>query len=184
LTPEAYTGRAGIPDFQDLGRLAILRISSRDGQEADAGKFVIHPEEGLACYRRLSVGRYACPTGAGEQRSQITPVWLKNTQSSACGLLEDTRKAKRLIGDDGRELLSAHLSCFAYSSISAGVELVRVAVREARRLGLPALFLSVVESEAPALRASLPDFEVLEATAVVYGTGLMAAHWNINSSEI
>jgi hypothetical protein len=184
LTPEAYTGRAGIPGFQDLGRLVIFRISDGDGMKAEAGDFLTNREAGLACYRRLSLGRYACPTGQPEERSQITPLWLMNPDGSACGLLEDTRKAKRLINGDGSELLSAHLSCFAYSATSAGAELIAVALQNAERLGLPALFVSVAEPDAQELRRSFHHFEVLAAPAIVYGTGLMAGAWNINSAEI
>jgi hypothetical protein len=184
LTPETYTGRAGIPGFRDLGRLVIFRISGRVDVEAEPARFVTNREAGLACYRRLSLGRYACPTGQAEERSQITPVWLMNSDGSACGMLEDTRRAKWLINDDGSELLSAHLSCFAYSAVLAGAELIGVALRQAVRLGLPALFVSVVEPDAPELRVALHNFEVLAAPAIVYGTGLMAAAWNINSSEI
>ena len=184
LTPEAYTGRAGIPGFQDLGRLQILRISGTDGMAADAKDFLTGREAGLACYRRLSLGRYACPTGEVAERSQITPVWLMNPDGSACGMLEDTRNAKRLITGDGLELLSAHLSCFAYRTVSAGAELIGVALRHAVRLGLPALFVSMAEPDAQNLRVSLHHFDVLAAPAIVYGTGLMAGAWNINSSEI
>ena len=184
LTPEAYTGRAGIPGFQELGRLVIFRISGRGGMEADSKHFLTDQEVGLGCYRRLSLGRYACPTGEAEGRSQITPVWLMNADGSACGMLEDTRKAKRLITGDGCELLSAHLSCFAYSAVWAGAELIGVALRHAVRLGLPALFVSMAEADAQELRASLLNLEILAARANVYGTGLMAGAWNINTSEI
>jgi hypothetical protein len=184
LTPEAYTGRVGIPGFQDLGRLVILRISGSDGMEADSRHFLTNREAGLDCYRRLSLGRYACPSGEAQGRSQITPVWLMNADGSACGMLEDTRKAKRLITGDGSELLSAHLTCFAYSAVSAGAELIGVALRQAVRLGLPALFVSMAEPDAHELRVSLHRFEVLAAPAIVYGTGLMPGAWNINSSEI
>jgi len=183
LTPEAYTGRAGIPGFQDLGRLVIFRISGGEDREAEAGHYLTNREAGLACYRRLSLGRYACPSGAAEKRSQITPFWM-NPDGSACGMLEDTRKAKRLIAGDGAELLSAHLSCFAYSAVSAGAELIAVALQKAVRLGLPALFVSAAEPDARELRQSLPKFEVLAASAIVYGTGLKTGAWNINSSEI
>ena len=184
LTPEAYTGRAGIPGFQDLGRLVLFRISGNDGMEANPKHFLTNREAGLACYRRLSLGRYACPAAEAEERSQVTPVWLMDPDGSACGMLEDTRKAKRLITGYGLELLSAHLSCFAYSTVSAGAELLGVALRQAVRLGLPALFVSVPEADAQELRVSLRNFEALAAPAIVYGTGLMAATWNINSSEI
>ncbi len=184
MMPDSYTGRAGIPSFQDLGRFSILRISTQDNEEFDLRSFITSRENGLACYRRLSFGRYSCPVGEGEERSQITPLWLMNADGSACGMLEDTRRAKQLITGDGLELLSAHLSCFAYRGASAAAELIGVALRQAARLGLPALFVSVAEADSGTLRASLDSFEVLAAPAIVYGTGLAAAAWNINSSEI
>jgi hypothetical protein len=51
-------------------------------------------------------------------------------------------------------------------------------------VGLPALFVAVAEPDGPELRAALRKFEVLAAPATVYGAGLMAGLWNINSSEI
>ena len=99
-------------------------------------------------------------------------------------MLEDTRKAKRLIADNGSELLSAHLSCFAYGSITAGSELVGAALRQAERLGFPALFVSVAEPDAEPFRAALSNFEIRAAPASVYGTGLIPALWNINTAEI
>ncbi len=184
-TPDAYTGRAGIPGFQDAGHLVIFRISGgHEGKTCDANRLLASREDGLACYRRLSLGRYACPAGDMLKRSQITPVWLMTPDGSACGMLEDTRKAKRLMDEDGSELLSAHLSCFAYNSAGAGAKLIRAALGKAMRLGLPALFVAVAEPDAPELHAALQNVDVLDAPATVYGAGLRAGSWNINSSEI
>jgi hypothetical protein len=184
VTPNAYTGRARIPGFQDLGRLMILRVSGSVDPEPKCAPFLANREAGLACYVRLSAGRYAGPVAEAESRSQITPIWLMNPAGSACGMLEDTRRAKRLITDDGSEMLSAHLSCFAYQRVPAGAELVRVALAQAVRLGFPALFVSVAEQDAPELRAPLQGLEVQPAPAIVYGTGLPAGAWNMNTSEI
>jgi hypothetical protein len=185
LTPDVYTGRAGIPGFQNVGRLIVLRIAgSGGGSESDSADFLTTREAGLACYRRLSLGRYACPAGEAQARSQVTPVWLMKPDGSACGMLEDTRKAKQLINGDGSEMLGAHLSCFACSTVFAGAELIGVALERAVRLGLPALFVSVAEPDAQELCASLHSCDVLAAPATVYGAGLALGAWNINSSEI
>jgi hypothetical protein len=186
LTPDGYTGRAGIPGFQDLGRLTVFRIAGcGEDCHGDSGHFATTRETGLACYRRLSLGHYACPTGETHAaRSQVTPVWLMKQDGSACGMLEDTRKAKQLISGDGSEILGAHLSCFACSTVSAGAELIGVALEQAVRLGLPALFVAVAEPDAQELCASLHSCDVLAAPATVYGAGLALGAWNINSSEI
>ena len=138
----------------------------------------------MKCFQDLSREHFACPLGEPRLRSEIAPTWLVHPDGSACGLLEDTRKAKRLITNDGRELPSAHFSCFAYRSVSTAVELLGVALQETARLGLPALFLCVAESESKSLRDGLLGAEVLTAPATVYGAGLQPGTWNINSSEI
>jgi hypothetical protein len=184
-TPEGYTGRAGIPVFRDVGQLVVLRISPND-ECAKSGPvhFETTQEIGLRCYEDLSLGRYACIASDAQQRSQIKPVWLMNSDGSACGMLEDTRRAKRLITGNGSELLSAHLSYFAYDTISAGAELIHVALGKIGSLGLPALFVAVAEPDAQELRKCLRNVELVSAPATIYGAGLMAGTWNINSSEI
>lgn len=184
LTPEAYTGRAGIPDFRELGRLMVLRISGGEGINASGNQLRTTEENGRRCFERLSRGQYACPVGAARVRSEIEPAWLLTAHGSACGVLEDTRRAKRLISNDGTEMLSAHLSCFAYQNAEAGAEVIRAALRRAVQLGLPALFASVAEPHAPVLREVLGEFNVIAAPAIVYGTGLEPGCWNINSAEI
>ena len=181
-TPEAYTGRAGIPFFRDLGHLMVFRIPRSD--EGKGGPGQTTQETGLACYRHLTAGRYACPLGNAEKRSQTGPLWLMNRDGSACGMLEDTRRAKRLVTGDGSELLSAHLSCFAYATVSAGAQLIEIARRQLADLGFPAMFVAVAQPDAKALRESLPNVGVTAAPATVYGSGLQAGTWNINSSEI
>jgi hypothetical protein len=98
--------------------------------------------------------------------------------------LEDTRKAKRLIAEDGSEIVSAHLSCFAYSTATAGAKLLGVALQKARHLGFPSLFVAVAEPDASNLSAALGKVQGLAAPAIVYAAGLATGSWNINSSEI
>jgi hypothetical protein len=184
LMPESYTGRAGIPNFRELGRLAILRISNRNDSNFENDGMLTTPEKALECYKRLSRGRYACPVGAAAERSKMRPLWLMTPDGSACGLLEDTRKAKRLISDDGLEMLSAHLSCFAYSDVAAASRLIGVGLSRASHAGLPAVFASVAEADAQPLAAALSQFAVHAAPAAVYGTGLEPGRWNINTAEI
>lgn len=185
LTPLGYTNRAGIAAFRPVGRLGVLRLSGDAVVRSDrADRFLTIPEAGLSCYQQLSRGRYACPVGDASARSQMAPVWLRHPEGLACGLLEDTRRAKRLMVSDGSELLSAHLSCFAYSSVAAGAELIREALRRTFAQGLPGLFVVVPADEAASVCASLPGCNILPAPATVYGTGLENGDWNINTSEI
>jgi hypothetical protein len=185
VTPERYTGRLGIPPFRELGKVTVLRLSTAsDGGSPDV-RFVTTAGPAVACYRRLSAGRYASPGGDPAERSEIAPVWLTHSDGSACGRLEDTRRAKRLIADDGTEMRSAHLSAFAFGDLRAGVELLREAIRRAGSLGSPALFVAVSLAEAEGIRAALPGVEAVAAPATVFGAGLEPFPlWNINTTEI
>src|SRR3954463_15156890 len=184
-TPDAYTGRAGIPAFRDLGRVMVFRLSASDEpRKDDLAQYHTTQEAGFACYRRLSLGRYACGLADAQKRSVMTPLWLMTPDGSACGMLEDTRKAKRLINRDGSELLTAHLSYFACNTVRAGAELIDIARAQLKTLGFPALFVAVADVDAQGLRQLLPAGETTAAPATVYGAGLAPGTWNINSSEI
>jgi hypothetical protein len=115
----------------------------------------------------------------------MEPLWLMEPGGRACGRLEDTHRAKRLIADDGQELRSAHLSCFAYNDVRAGVELLRLALRHAARRGLPALFVAVAPADAEDICRPLGETGPVLAPATIFGTGLPAGPaWTINTAEI
>ena len=117
--------------------------------------------------------------------TEMEPTWLMEPEGRACGRLEDTRRAKRLIADDGAEMRSAHLSCFAYSDRGAGVKLLQVALQRAATQSFPALIVAVPAPEAKAVCQSLNEMEVVLAPATVFGTGLEPGpRWNINTAEI
>ena len=183
-TPPRYTGRLGIPPFCELDRVLVLRLPTLADTGLCGSSRTTDAAEGSACYRRLSRGRHACLDGAPEERSQMAPLWLVTDDGRACGRLEDTRRAKRLIGDDGAELNSAHLSCFTFSDTQAGAELLQAARSHTARLGFPALFTAVAPADAAPLCAGLEEKDVVTAPATVYGAGLRPGPWNINTAEI
>lgn len=184
-TPLAYTGRVGIPSFQVAGRISVLRLSCPGSHgKLDSRALNSAQSDGLACYRRLSRGRHACPAVAAHERSLMTPHWLVHPEGTACGMLEDTRKAKRLLYSDGSEMLSAHLTCFASSTPAAGAEIIRLALGLAALHEFPSLFVAVAEPDVEELRVALRGVDVLAAPATIYATGLGPGTWNINSAEI
>ncbi len=184
VVPTRYTGRLGIPPFHELAKIAVLRLIAGKNEPLDPA-WISGDKVGPACYRRLSAGRYACPGGNPMERSEIRPGWLVAPSGDACGRLEDTRRAKRLITDDGGEMISAHLSCFAYTKIDAGAALLRYALLLATDLGFPALFVAVPRPDADAFRAALAGIEIIDAPATVYGAGFEpGVLWNINTAEI
>jgi hypothetical protein len=184
-TPTRYTGRLGIPLFSELGKIMILRLPTSGIQVDLRDDWLTTSKRGEVCYLRLSASRYACPGGNPAERSEMEPTWLMEPGGQACGRLEDTRHAKRLIADDGVEMQSAHLSCFAYRDRGAAVQLMRVALRHAADRGLPALFLAVAGSEAEDFCRPLGAMGVVLAPATIYGAGLEPGlTWNINTAEI
>jgi hypothetical protein len=185
VTPERYTGRFGIPPFVELGKIAALRLPTLPPRSYADEEWQASETHGLDCYIELSRGRYASHGGYPAERSEMTPEWLVSLDRSACGRLEDTRRAKRLFADDGSEMSSAHLSCFAYRDERAGVELLRAALSRAGSLGYPALFVAIAAPTAAALVAELGDVQHVTASATVYGSGLKPGPlWNINTAEI
>jgi hypothetical protein len=115
----------------------------------------------------------------------MTPVPLLETGGEACGIVEDTRRGKRLWLDNGDELLAAHLSRFAYASIGSGTALVRAALDVSATAGFPALFVAVPDEDAPAFAASMSDLGIHLAAARVYGHGFASTDaWSVDTSEI
>jgi hypothetical protein len=185
VAPTRYTGRLGIPLFSELGKVMILRVPTSGMPVKGGDGWTTTDERGTRRYLRLCADRYACPGGNPAERSEMEPVWLMEPDGRACGRLEDTRRAKRLIGDDGIEMRSGHLSCFAYQTPSAGVELLRIALHHAAGRDLPALFVAVPAPEAEDFCRALQGGGVVLAPATIYGAGLEPGPiWNINTAEI
>lgn len=182
--PTNYTGRLGIPAFSAVGKVVILRVPTSI-RDASLPPIRIVPSVGRELYRRLSRGRFACPAGDSSLRSESEPLWITDAAGTSCGLLEDTRRAKRLWVDDGAELVSGHLSCFAFSAIPAGQALLASAASLAGKLGVPALFTAVAEADGGAFADLCERSGGLVAPASVYGAGLPdGLAWNVNTAEI
>jgi hypothetical protein len=184
-TPTRYTGRLGIPPFTELGKIMVLRLPTAPISLDPDGRWLTTAERGESCYLHLSRGRYACPGGNPAERSEMEPLWLLEPGGRACGRLEDTHRAKRLITDDGMEMRSAHLSCFASQDRRSGIELVLVALGYAACCGLPALFLAIAAPDAEDFCQLLEEMGPVLAPATIFGFGLQSGpFWNINTAEI
>ena len=112
-------------------------------------------------------------------------MWLVHPNDDACGRLEDTRRSKRLYEHTGSEMLSAHLSCFAFRDVASAVPLLSEARARAGATGYPALFAAVPAAAAVSLCNALGEPNLLAAPATVFGAGLeRRAPWSINTAEI
>ena len=185
VTPERYTGRLGFPLFEALGQVVILRVPV-NADESDPGDVAeVDCRTGETCYRQLSRRRYGVVGGNPRDRSRVTPAWFCSSDRLACGRLEDTYEAKRLIDSTEREMKSAHLSSFAFADVAAGACLIRCVLARARQLGFPTVYVPIYAPDVPHMMQSLGKSEIVLAPATIYGSGIEAGwHWNINSAEI
>ncbi len=169
---DRYTGRLGIPKFEELGRLAILRFDT--SRTLTAIPHFHHQE--IDSFHRPRVG----DPGAA---SRIPPIAL--SVDGASGSLVDTRCGKRLWKSDGSEMMSPHLTELRFTSTSALFRLLNSALDRSRELGFPGLFISLPAGH-PSVQCLLDASQgtVELAGASVYGTGLPDGGWMINTSEI
>jgi len=188
-TPAQYTGRLGLPGFEALGKIVVLRLCSSRPHERGEARHATE-REGEECHERLVSHGFGCPVGAPAvarpSRSEMARSWLLDPSGTACGCLEDTLRSKRLYdADDGSEIRSAHLSCFAYESAESGVGLLEAALAGAAQNGLRHLFVAVPAGDATAFVTYFGEKVDVVAPATVFGTGLAPGRpWNINTSEI
>jgi hypothetical protein len=184
--PTQYTGRLGIPAFHELSRLMILRIPCAEF----AGNSTANIEHRnmdvvKSQYQQLTTNHFATDGGDASVRSQMTPVGLVHVSGNACGILEDTRRGKMLFSNDGAEMISAHLSCFGYRTTAAAIDLIAAAAQQALQRQMPALFLSIADTDAAALLEQLPQQGIVKATATVFGYAFTRQEkWSINTAEI
>ena len=183
-TPPRYTGRFGIPAFTELAKIMVLRLVCQPGLERNRQRFCTEAD-GLAIFHALTRGDFAPVSACALERSAIDPQWLCLESGLACGMLEDTSKAKRLFEVGAGELRSAHLSYFAFAAPQDGARLLLHATRQAAVFEYPALFCAVPASRAQALMDALGSAACTAAPATVYGAGLAKdPAWHLNTSEI
>lgn len=168
----AYTGRLGIPIFKPISEQAILHF------EAPA-RFTSFMSSTLLPL----VNPLQFQAGDPAITSDIQPHTLE--VEGASGVLVDTRRGKRLWQSDGHEILSAHLTGVVFKSAQALADLITQASARAMTLGFPGIFLSLPVDDpalAPLLASAINPPTVAHAT--VYGTGLQAGRWQVETSEI
>ncbi len=158
-TPDRYSGALGIPSFSPVGNLHIRRFAI----------------DGAGPLAPLSDHQTSL-------RSVMAPVWLRAGEAS--GLVEDTRRAKRLLLDSNEELLSAHLSHFVFRDGEAGRSVIDQALAHARNQGFPGLFVALLPEAHDRLLPHLSGLNGSEARAAVYATDPVCARLPIHSAEI
>ncbi len=185
--PTAYSGRLGIRAYKELGKLMVLRIPTEPWAVNDScnGWSKVSLERVRARFAELTHDCLATDGGQPTLRSRMQAVGILLDGGEACGILEDTRRGKLLFQDDGREMISAHLSCFGYRRASDAARLLRVAARVCRRQRIPALFVCLPMPAGENVLALLPRPGIVLAPATVFGAGFAVGQkWSINTAEI
>ena len=171
IPSDQHTGRLGIPQFDELGKLAILRYDTCAAlKDISCSDLFIEP-----CHRPYG--------GVPDFTSEISPQIL--TVEGASGILLDTRRGKRLWKSDGTEMASLHLTSLHFTSAKGLFHLIQTAIAKSSELGHPGLFTALPAAHPmvlPLLDASCGTATL--AGASVYGTALPMGDWMINTSEI
>jgi hypothetical protein len=186
--PSAYTGKLGIYPFRKVHDLTVLRIPAGASHTEPDRMFETEVSVVEERFRILGKSAFVPHGGSSSLRSVIRPIALISPDGSACGVLEDTRQAKRLIEEDGSEMRTAHLSKFAYADLPSAIRLVRQALARCVSQSLAsAMFVAVPAGDTAAFLALLEDVSgVVQASAAIYGTwpDLAGEQWRISTAEI
>lgn len=183
--PTDYTGRVGVPAFENLGEIMILRLASSGDTSVPVACREVMADGMRAVAEPIGPAGYQCGAANRRGRSRMEPVHLVAGDGAACATLEDTRRVKRLFLDSGEELVSAHLGGFRYRTAEAAGLLLKDAVSLARAAGYPAVFCAVPANRIEGLRPLLAGLEVTEAPATVYGVGMeRSMEWWVDTAEI
>ncbi len=183
--PTDYTGRLGVPLFESLGEIMIMRLSPREALAVDdTVRIATVPDVEELC-QQIRIAGVTATCGLSSERSLMTPLGLIDSTGQACGKLEDTRRGKRLHMESGEELLSAHLSHWAWTDARAGARVLQQALSTSIQNGFPALFAALPRQWYPQLAPLLHQIQIQEAPATIFGTGLdLYQDWWIDTAEI
>jgi hypothetical protein len=185
-TPDLYTGRAGLPAFFTVGAIRIWRLATAVSPTIVDPLEPMTDEQGFVTFRQLATDQCYCIDGVAPMRSEMTPQWWQSSDGQACARLEDTRRVKRLFRDDGTEIVSAHLSAFAYTNPSSGHQLLQALSHRLAQSDCPALFLALPESlhSLPAILKDPPEHSVITGATVYGNHQSLAGNWNVFTAEI
>jgi len=185
-SPLNYTGRLGITKFEFLGEVSILRIAIENFIGSQSCLVSRHKDASLL-YKSLVAGRWSMLGGIPTLRSAVQPQWFVSHNNSACGLIEDTRKTKKLFTLSNEEIVSAHLSNFAYLNPSSGAEIIRRGIEYAAQFGFKSIFVAVTPDDAPIFRKILCSYQITQTQASIFGnlpSVISTRQWAVNTSEI
>lgn len=191
VTPDLYTGRLGIPEFQAVQSIKLIAFSTEELMRLSVHTASVETSEDpntFIEYMQVAQTSSLPPRWSNEKisiRSRMNPVWLTAPSTRCIGLLEDTRGAKRLYSSGGEELLYSHLSNIHYESIEDIIPLIVEAGKMAYTCGCTNLLIAVPARECTSLTKFFNTTQHDVFSSTVYATSKTQAYeLPISSSEI
>lgn len=182
--PSQYTGKASIPNFTPISKQYILRFNTNCTITCQSSEITESTQAWKIYTNFLSKTPHDNEISQYQYRSSIEPQWM-TIENTAIGMLENTRKSKRLyLVENDEEIKSTHLSYFAFNSKASAKNLIINALKKSKELGFPGMFISFNEKNYKRLQPYLEDMDFTLSTATVYATDEKLKNYNINSSEI
>ncbi|MFO1000643.1 MAG: hypothetical protein U0936_09900 [Planctomycetaceae bacterium] len=182
--PDLYTGRLGIPRFEAVDEIAIVRFVSAASDDASRVMDAA-PDQHKSISERLPLEGIQAVSKDPTLRSIISIQRFGHKDGTAVAILEDTRKGKRLTQNGGGELLSSHLSGLRWSIPQAASDVIRYAFQRSLALGFPAMFCAVPWNVWKQLEPTLDGLKYQLTSAMVYGYAVPEGlDWWIDTSEI
>ena len=163
----------------------IMRVSSRETLSVDQNVRNSPASEAEDLCQQIRGVGVSAARGLSSERSLMTPQGFMHSTDLACGKLEDTRRGKRLHLESDEELLSAHLSNWAWTDAHAGVRVLQQALSTSIQNGFPALFAALPRPWYPELAPLLHQLQIQEAPATIFGMGFdLNQDWWVDTAEI
>lgn len=183
--PTDYTGRMGIPLLEPLAEIMIMRVTPREVLPIEETVQVAPVSAVEELYRSLHGHGVSASKGLSAERALMTPIGLVDSSGGACGKLEDTRRGKRLFLQTGEELLSAHLSNWAWTDARLGAKVLLQALSIGIQHGFKAIFAALPRKSYSQVLPYLQQAQIQEAPATIFGAGFAPHHdWWIDTAEI
>ena len=179
--PSDYTGRLGLPKFEKIGEVAVLRVPVSPA--SDSGSDAISHSEAQSLSEELKRSGCSSPLSRAMVRSERSPGGYALKNNTAVCILEDTLAAKKLYDESGDEIVSGHSSSFQYWTPESGVKLIESIMPYAAAAGYPALFFAVPAEDSDFFCRKLKN--VHKASAYIFGRNMERnLRWQINTAEI
>lgn len=182
--PLKYSGRLNFASFLPISNYYILKFKTLDYSLITKRIKHLAEDTAFSLYEKITNKDYFLLSD-NLLRSKMASIWLGDNEGKACGKLEDTEYAKRLVSSDGQKLHSSHLSYFTFTDPEAGLALLLQAITLSSQLDFLYTFVAVNQTDFELLKPLMNDLIYDVAPATLYGN-IHAKNLNLqlNTAEI